>query len=440
MANATPPVIVSYEHLSNAISKALKKDPNSIAEAPQKPVPPGYEAFESDEPPATAQESTEWFENLSRSLKILEAEQRDTGVLAAPDDQFTSLLQSQLAEISLEEDKVEATAGGDGLEAQFDEHDILGWAKSLFTWIRKIRPHKWQTAPATPDSIPNNTRVAILGDWGTGLYGARPCAESIEQDQEGYGLLLHLGDVYYSGTDKEVAERFLDPWPSNAGAISRACNSNHEMYTGGYAYFDQTLKKFNQPASYFALQNDDWLLVGLDSAYKEGRLANEQVEWLKGLLANAGNRRVILFSHHQPFSWMEKPESKLQSEMGELLTDRRIFAWYWGHEHRCMIYDRHPAWNIYGRCVGHSGYPYFRDKIQVGNIVAHGSQDSTLRRVEMKNMVPGGLILEGPNPYIKGHENDYGPNGYMTLELNGDRINEIVQMPDGSIIYDREIQ
>jgi hypothetical protein len=439
MANDNSPVIVSYERLSTMINKALAQQPDSLLEAPMNPVPTGYEAYESDEPPATAEEATLMFENYSRALKILESEQRDTGVLAAPDDQFTSLLQSYVAEQSMLAEKVDEAAGGDGLEAQFDERDILGWARSLFTWVKKIRPHKWQTAPTTPDTLPDSTRVAILGDWGTGLYGAPDCTKSIETDAKGYGLLLHLGDVYYSGTDKEVADRFLNLWPKNADAISRACNSNHEMYTGGYAYFDQTLRKFKQPASYFALQNDNWLLVGLDSAYKEWQLANEQVEWLKGLLANAGHRRVILFSHHQLFSWMEKPKSKMQAELGELLTDKRIFAWYWGHEHRCMVYDRHPQWNIYGRCVGHSGYPYFRDKINSGTIVAHGSQDSTLRKVESKNMVPGGLILEGPNPYVKDHQNEYGPNGYMTLELNGDRLNEIVQMPDGGIIYEREI-
>jgi hypothetical protein len=211
------------------------------------------------------------------------------------------------------------------------------------------------------------------------------------------------------------------------------------MYTGGYAYYDQTLKKFGQKASYFALQNDHWLLVGLDSAYKEWELANDQVAWLKNLIQNAGNRRVMLFSHHQPFSWKETPNSKLQSTMGELLTQKRIFGWYFGHEHRCMIYDQHPVFGVYGRLVGHSGYPYFADHTDAGSIVKNGPQDSVLRRLEMKNMVPGGLILEGPNPYIPKHENEYGPNGYMTLEIDGEHLNEIVQMPDGSVIYEKQL-
>jgi hypothetical protein len=438
MANDDAPVIVSYERLSEMVGKALAMGPDSISEAPKKPVPAGYEAYESDEPPASDEEGALLFENYSRALKILEAEQRDSLVLAAPDDQFTSLLQSHMAEASLMSGKVKAT--DDGLEAQFDEHDVLGWAKSLFTWWKKIRPHKWQVAPiALPDQLPNNLRMAILGDWGTGLYGAVPCAKSIENDPKDYGLLLHLGDVYYSGTDKEIADRFLGLWPKKANAVNRACNSNHEMYTGGYAYFDRTLKSFKQPASYFALQNDHWLLVGLDTAYKEWYLANDQVAWLKGILETAGNRKVILFSHHQLYSWMETPKSRLQSELGEILTNKKIFAWYWGHEHRCMIFDRHPVWEIYGRCVGHSGYPYFTDKNKAGSISAHGPQDSVWRKVDTKNMVPGGLILEGPNPYVKDHENEYGPNGYMTLEFNGEHLNEIVQMPDGSTAYERPI-
>ncbi|MGH9941901.1 MAG: metallophosphoesterase family protein [Pyrinomonadaceae bacterium] len=434
MSNQNAPVIVTYQRLSEKIGKALER-PDAIIAAAKAPAPEGFEA---DQPPATDEEAAELMDELSNALKILEAEEKVSGVLASPDDKFTSVLQSYLAESSLQAGKVEAADGG-GLEAQFDERDIIGWAKSLFTWVKKLKPHKWQIAPATADGLPDTLRVAVLGDWGTGLYGAPPCAESIQNDPKDYGLLLHLGDVYYSGTDKEITDRFLNLWPKKPNAINRACNSNHEMYTGGYAYFRQTLKQFKQSASYFALQNDHWLLVGLDSAYEEGKLANDQVAWLKGLLANSGERRVILFTHHQLFSWAEKPKAKMQPQLADLLSGKQLFAWYWGHEHRCMIYDQHPLWGIHGRCVGHSGYPYFRDEFNEGTIVAHGPQDTTWRKVDLKNMVPGGLILEGPNAYIEKHENKYGPNGYMTLEFSGKRLNEVVQAPDGSIAYEREL-
>ena len=187
------------------------------------------------------------------------------------------------------------------------------------------------------------------------------------------------------------------------------------------------------------MQNDHWLLVGLDSAYREWELPNDQATWLSTLLENSGDRRVVLFTHHQLFSWAEKTHVTMRSQLGQLLTNKRLFAWYWGHEHRCMLYDRHPAWGIYGRLVGHSGYPYFRDHFTAGKIDSTGQQGSEWRKVEAKDMVPGGLLLEGPNPYVKDHEEEYGPNGYMTLELDGRQLNEIVHAPDGSVSYSRAL-
>jgi len=435
VANDNVPVIVGYRHLSETITKAFRHNAEAIVQATRAPAEEGMEA---DTPPATEAEAAQFMEELAAALKHLQEKEFTSGVLAAPDDRFTSLLQSHLARRSLESGKVEPIEAG-GFEAKFDEHDILGWAKSLFTWIQKLKTHEWQVAPSSPERIPNSLRAAILGDWGTGLYGAPECAKSIQNDPKDYALLLHLGDVYYSGTRDEVTDRFLKFWPDKPNAVSRACNSNHEMYTGGRAYFKETLKKFGQIASYFALQNDHWLLVGLDSAYEEAALAHDQVAWLKGLLANAGDRRVVLFTHHQLFSWAETAKGKMPAQLGELLVGKKIFAWYWGHEHRCMLFDQHPAWNIYGRCIGHSGYPYFRDTFTEGSVIASGPQDTSWRKVDLKNMVPGGLMLEGPNPYVKGDENDYGPNGYLTLEFDDDRLNEIVHTPNGEVAFERQL-
>ena len=59
---------------------------------------------------------------------------------------------------------------------------------------------------------------------------------------------MHLGDVYYSGTEKEVEERFLKVWPTEAATINRALNGNHEMYSGGFGYFKLILPAFGQAA------------------------------------------------------------------------------------------------------------------------------------------------------------------------------------------------
>jgi hypothetical protein len=437
VASETAPVIVSYQRLGETVGKALEMRRESIIDAARTPDAGGFESAESA--PVTDEQAARLVDELGQALRYLQSQEEVPGVLVCPEDRVTSLLQSFLAESALEAGKV-APASAGGLEAQFDEHDVLGWAKSLVTWIGRLRPHPWQTAPASPDPVPDTLRVAILGDWGSGLYGAPVCTASIQHDPKGYGLLVHLGDVYYSGTEGEVTDRFLNLWPRNPNTISRACNSNHEMYTGGHAYFRLTLRKFGQRASYFALQNAHWLLVGLDSAYEEGQLAHGQVDWLHRHIAGAGDRRVILFTHHQLFSWASPTRWALESQLGPLLAGRKIFAWYWGHEHRCVLYDRHPLWGIHGRCVGHSGYPYFRDTFTEGTLVERGPQDTAWRKVVTGKMAPGGLVLEGPNPYIPGHAQRYGPHGYMTLELDGPRLNEIVHTPDGSIAYERELR
>ncbi|MEP7153020.1 MAG: metallophosphoesterase [Nitrospira sp.] len=380
-------------------------------------------------------ESARMLAGLGAALKRLEKEDKNPGVLISPDHKVAALLQTFLAERANEKGKFEELPMG-GKEAKFDSNDWLGWAGSFFSWWRKIQPHDWLAAAPIPEPIPNAMRVAMLGDWGTGLYGAPACSKSIEQDPKPYQLAVHLGDVYYSGNENEVQERFIDLWPKNNVITNRALNSNHEMYTGGHAYFNLTLKKFGQSASYFAFQNDHWVLVGLDSAYKDHDLTQDQVAWLRNIIQNAADRKIILMSHHQPISRFDSQGPNLVEKLGEFLNAKRIFAWYWGHEHRCLFYDKHPAWDMYGRTVGHGGFPYFRDNLN--GVPAEAGQPNWFR-LGASNMVPGGLVLDAPNKYIKHHEAEYGPNGYVSLEFDGAKLNEIVQEPDGTIIFDRQL-
>jgi hypothetical protein len=378
--------------------------------------------------------------SLASALKELEAAENHPDVLSVPDHRVASLLQCYLAERANEEGKLELQRSGLE-EAKFDDKDYLGWIGSFFTWWKGIKKHDWIEAAVTPEPIGNHLRAALLGDWGTGLYGAPISAKSIEDDPRGYGLLMHLGDVYYAGNKGEVRVRFIDIWPKNTNAISRAINSNHEMYTGGYGYFGLTLPRFQQKASHFALQNDHWTLVGLDSAYRDphnARLTDDQIAWLRAIVEQAGSRKIVLFSHHQAFAWLETAKEKLVEQLAEFLMGKKIFAWYWGHEHRCVIYNQHPGWGLYGRCVGHSGYPYFRDKLD-GFPKEPDFPKATWRKLQAKNLVPGGLVLNGPNPYVEDHPDEYGTQGHMTLEFDDGRLNEIVHLPDGTRVYERQL-
>jgi hypothetical protein len=419
-------IIVTHRGIASAFERALSK-----------PLPPVTTSpFESTGD--AERNEAELRALVMNALAVLEAEGGGKpGMMAAVPDQFASLLQTRLIEdppsgpLNLEP----AQAGA--FEVKFDEHDIAGWIGSLFTWWKKIIPEPWVTAPATADALGNGRtlRVALLSDWGTGLYGAPKAAASIASDPKRFDLVMHLGDVYYSGTQNEVRTRFLDVWPRVPGALNRGLNANHEMYTGGEGYFRAVLPDFAQRASYFALQNDHWLLVGLDSAYDDHDLHGDQVAWLQQILSTAGNRKLILFTHHQPYSLLDNQGPKLVGKLGSLLTQRRVFAWYWGHEHRCVLYDAHPAWGVLGRCIGHGGYPHFRDKLQ--NLPTDGG--AMWRRLPAKNLVPGGVILDAPNVNIQGEEEKYGANGYVTLEFDEGRLNEQIRDVDGTIVRERQL-
>ncbi|HMF93041.1 MAG TPA: metallophosphoesterase [Vicinamibacterales bacterium] len=370
---------------------------------------------------------------FSRALQLLEQTNARPGIVTTVPDSMVSNLQSFLSlELPADQGRVLERQQG-ALEVQFDEHDIIRWAGVFFTWLGRGGRFEWQT-PDAPEPLPNRFRAAVLGDWGTGLYGAPVCSRSIQEDGK-YQLLIHVGDVYYSGRTKEYKERFSDLWPKVPAAISRALNGNHEMYSGGHAYVD-VIRGLGQRASYFALANDHWILACLDTAYDDHDLHGDQAAWLEGLAAAAPGKRLVVFSHHQPFSLLDSQGPKLVARLGRLLAGGRIYAWYWGHEHHCVLYDQHPLWKLFGRCVGHSGYPYFRETKLFG---ATAPAAATWQIVSGKNLVPGARVLDGKNVYTGDHPNDYGPNGYVTLEFDGPNLFEIVHEADGHVLWNQPV-
>jgi predicted phosphodiesterase len=353
-------------------------------------------------------------------------------VLYTPDHAMAAALQGFFS-LAAPPEMLRDLPNGRGQEVPLDDHDYAGWIRSFFTWYKGIRKHAFPPLSAEIDTLPDSARVAVLGDWGSGLYGAPKIADLIDQDPHGYDLAIHLGDVYYSGLREEVEQRFLKLWPKRARK-SRALNSNHEMYTGGYGYFDLTLPAFNQKSSTFAIANAHFLLVGLDTAYDEHDLTHDQAVWLDELVQKAGSRKLILFSHHQPFSLFEKQGPKLVQKLGRLLTQKRVHAWFWGHVHRCTVYDLHPQWQLRGRLIGHSGYPYFREGLGNSPITLTAGTESTWRRLPGTAESPSGLVLDGPNPFIPESPERYGPNGWVTLELDGPNATEVYYNAEGEVL------
>ncbi len=92
-------------------------------------------------------------------------------------------------------------------------------------------------------------------------------------------------------------------------------------------------------------------------------------------------------------------------------------AWYWGHEHQCVIYDRHAGYKMYGRCLGNGGIPEPR-KPEVMAAPTERQVGATMwKRLSATPDSPPCLALDGPNPDILGEEEKFVPHGYMTLDV-----------------------
>jgi len=224
----------------------------------------------------------------------------------------------------------------------------------------------------------------LAGDAGTSQPAALAVRDQMRAKHPHYAI--HLGDVYYSGLADEE-QVFLKTWP-NASAGNYTLNSNHEMYCGGQGYFEillgNELFAAQQGLSYFALTNDHWLIVALDSAYfgyfqsllyEEGSICEPdaarepdgmvQVEWLRGLLKQNDSKRVILLTHHHGFDVNPASGAVSRAPLYQRVTGEfcnvRDWWWYWGHVHTAIAYSRLDFDNnssMSARCVGHGAIPF----------------------------------------------------------------------------------
>jgi len=234
--------------------------------------------------------------------------------------------------------------------------------------------HAFSTDPPEV-RLAERAKVFVVGDWATALPQACNVAARIREQllQVPAGIechVIHLGDTYYSGLEDECRRRFLDQWPVPAGSRARSWTlaGNHDMYSGGHGYFDVLLAdpRFAAQAncSYFALVNDDWQILSLDSSYKDPDnpdLQEPQAQWLSERVSDAGARKTMMLTHHQPFSAYETVNPQLAQTVSRALAGSKLEAWLWGHEHRCTVYERDTSELAhYTALIGHGGVPSLR--------------------------------------------------------------------------------
>ncbi|MBB3318712.1 hypothetical protein FHT77_004621 [Rhizobium sp. BK181] len=234
-------------------------------------------------------------------------------------------------------------------------------------------------------SIAADASIALMADWGTGNNPAFELLRAITDfDPQ---VLIHLGDIYYSGTPHECRENFLAPvekiYRKGTDKAVYTLSGNHDMYSGGLGFYElvQSLnpEPKDQGASFFCLRSTDenWQLLALDtgkhdySPYGVGdalvTIDDDELDWhVKRMEEFQG--KTILLSHHQLFSAYSEVGPKLATgkrkatnphllrAFNELSAKGEISAWFWGHEHSLSIYQ--PFEGVQrGRCIGHGAIP-----------------------------------------------------------------------------------
>ena len=274
--------------------------------------------------------------------------------------------------------------------------DILGWMQCVWQYLEYYvaahrKPPYVDWAEQSPPDInfgvidfrlPSSAKILLLGDWGTRM------SDNVAMLRQGLKMLqpdviIHLGDVYYSGTKFECvqnvsqvmeelfAELHMKPRPFFT------IPGNHEYYSGGMGFYDM-IANINsgilgclQRASYFCLRTEDnaWQFLGMDTGYNDRDPVNHtapglqtsEIKWHRDKLDQFQGSTVLL-SHHQLFSAHDKLNDGAMAYLNENLHLTfqpyfdRIAVWYWGHEHNFAVFKDDQCGLRKGRLIGCSAY------------------------------------------------------------------------------------
>ena len=284
--------------------------------------------------------------------------------------------------------------------------------------LLSLGPFRWHTAYPSKFRYPldrrrgEDLRIALFGDFANGLYHSRYIADHIANGEFSYAI--HVGDVYYAGTNDEVTRYLDEPLRPviNKGIDLFLLAGNHEMYAKGVpwlAYIDRK-RAFaqRQEGTYFRLERDGFQIVGIDTAwfgharYENGTL----MQWLRSALeeGRAAGKVNILLSSNEPYAYGDDdPTDLFTDDLGDIANAGLIDLWFWGNTHYAALFNRSDVYRFIGSCIGHGGYPYDREQSgKPSPAVVAWLEDG--ERFGRWNLRP-----------------DMGNNGYceMTLKANG---------------------
>ncbi len=285
---------------------------------------------------------------------------------------------------------------------------VTAWIAAIAKYSAKFKYNDW-TKEGKGDinygvinyKLPNDAKVGIIGDWGTGLPDAIALLTDMVVNKN-VDVIIHLGDIYYSATPPdsgvgrgEVYDNFAGPvemvrqliWKEKQVPVF-SIPGNHDYYSGGYGYYDM-IREINwattgamQNASYFCLRTEDngWQFLGMDTGFYDSNPLNaaDNLNWGPPLQSNellwhlhkldTFKGGTILLSHHQLYSANAEINGrdsgfKKMRNLNFFLLDSfksffksNIAGWLWGHEHNMVLYADKQFGLEKGRLIGASAY------------------------------------------------------------------------------------
>ena len=164
----------------------------------------------------------------------------------------------------------------------------------------------WKGSPTStvayrpfPADDPPELRLVIAGDVGDSGHrvAATGAAMARLAGEDGFDMLLLLGDnVYPAGDPAELPATVFEPFAGvlDHGTELLAILGNHDVSHG-----DAQLAALGMPGHWWSVQQDDVLIIGLDSNRPRDPA---QLAWLDDTLASTNATWKIVALHHPPYS------------------------------------------------------------------------------------------------------------------------------------------
>jgi hypothetical protein len=253
-------------------------------------------------------------------------------------------------------------------------------------------------------TIADECTIALVADLGTGNEHHENTLKAIKKLNPDY--IIHLGDIYYSGTEKECKKNFMDPYdkvfPDKGNRPPMwAIPGNHEYICYGRGFSSLLNEKFlgssdnPQTHFFFCLRSNFIEIIGLDSGFKSHNFTQlpwhpemgwntefeeSELAWLKKKIipTREENRKTFLLTHHAFTSafWSKHiVNEKFRKQLtGAGLPLDKVTAWFWGDEHKFLIYNysqanlQHTGGLTRGICIGHGAMPEFATNSEYGGL------------------------------------------------------------------------